>query len=196
MQACIGTDGRGLNPEVAAHDGQVLIKGGSRDSGGLAMPNRSNVLFHRGHKLVCPKESLIQVRIQVVAMSQRETLADELRISTYSGVRTIREVTQGEMGRHPKFARLSEIGMVAAPRVHLRVTNEFGPHWVRVQVPDQLQEVALPVAQDGPISSLEQVADVSVPTIEVHRVALMEALHELGKRDRTSFQEQMDVIWH
>jgi hypothetical protein len=60
----------------------------------------------------------------------------------------------------------------------------------------EFEKVAISVAQDGLIPSLEKMTDSSVLFVEIHGIALVDALEDLGERSITRFNQKMDVVSH
>jgi hypothetical protein len=65
-----------------------------------------------------------------------------------------------------------------------------------MDVAHQLQQVLVTVTQDGLVAPLKQMADCSVAPVVQLRVAKLYPLHDLGKKDRSGFQKQVDVVGH
>jgi hypothetical protein len=65
-----------------------------------------------------------------------------------------------------------------------------------MNVSEQFQKVALSINQQSFISALKQMTDSIISCIYVTRIAEAQILHDLRKRKRTNFYEQMDMICH
>jgi hypothetical protein len=85
---------------------------------------------------------------------------------------------------------------MAAIAIQIWRRDEARAYGVQMNVPDQRQQVLIPVTDDCLISALKEVADLVVNAIEVQRVGLLQALHELGERGAGCFHQQMDVVGH
>jgi len=85
---------------------------------------------------------------------------------------------------------------MAAPGIVIEPFRDLRPEWILVDVFEQAEKIGFFIAQDCLIPALEQMADGPVPVIEVHGVCLVDALHDLGKRDVSAFDQEMDVVAH
>ena len=65
-----------------------------------------------------------------------------------------------------------------------------------MDVADQTQQVLVLVADNGFVSSLKKMADFAIAAVEILSVGLLQSLHELGERNATGFNQQMDVVGH
>jgi hypothetical protein len=109
----------------------------------------------------------------------------------------LREQTEHRVGiREAKGVALSDICVMAAPEVGVDPVHCLCPKRVPVDVFDQAEKIGIPIAQNRLISPLEEVAYGLVSPVEVHSVRLAHPLHELGKRDVLSLNEQMNMIAH
>jgi hypothetical protein len=61
---------------------------------------------------------------------------------------------------------------------------------------EERKEIGVAVAEDGFVTALEEMTDGTVSPVEVHRVALVDALKDPGQRDIPCFNQQMDMIVH
>jgi hypothetical protein len=86
--------------------------------------------------------------------------------------------------------------MMAAPRICIEPLNDLRPKRVLVYVFDQAEKIGIPIAQNCLISPLEEVAYSTVFPVEVHRICLIQALHDLGQRDVLCLDQQVDVVVH
>lgn len=91
---------------------------------------------------------------------------------------------------------LSGVGMMAAPGIVGRRFRDPGPDGIVVDVLEKREQVVLPVAEHGFISSLEEVPDSTVLRIEVCGIGLVDPLKDLRKRRRSGFDQDMDVVAH
>jgi hypothetical protein len=62
--------------------------------------------------------------------------------------------------------------------------NQLGPHRIEVNVTNQGKKVFIFFPHNSPVSSLKEMTDLVLDSIEVLGVELLESLHESGKRDR------------
>jgi hypothetical protein len=90
--------------------------------------------------------------------------------------------------------RLPDIGLVAAPRIVVGRFCDLRPNRVKVNVLEQRQKIGIPVAQDGLVSALEEVAHGPVLLVKIHGVALVDALEDLGEGCLTGFEQEVDVV--
>ena len=65
-----------------------------------------------------------------------------------------------------------------------------------MNVSDQFHKIAVTADQQGFIEALEQMADLVFSCIDVTGITEAQILHDSGKRHRTNFNEQMDMIGH
>lgn len=86
--------------------------------------------------------------------------------------------------------------MVAAPRIPIERFYDLGPQGVVMNVFEERKEIVVPVAEDGLVPALEEMTDGPVSPVEVHRVALVHTLKDLGQRDCPCLDQEMDVVVH
>ena len=85
---------------------------------------------------------------------------------------------------------------MAAPRILFQCFRDPRPDRVIVDVSQQSKQIGVAVAQNGFISTLEEMADGPVGFIVVHRVALVDPLKNLRQRRFTGLDEKMYVVAH
>jgi hypothetical protein len=91
---------------------------------------------------------------------------------------------------------LAGIGMMATPSVGIEPFNNLCPNGVFMDIFDQTEKIGLSITKDGFVASLKQVTNCTVSPVEVHRVGLVQALHDFGQGDIADLHEQMNVIVH
>ena len=78
----------------------------------------------------------------------------------------------------------------------LRVPHQAGTHRIQMNISNQLQQIAIPIHQEGLVSSLKQMTHPFVATVDPARVPEAYVLHPSGQRNMTRLDGQMDVIAH
>ncbi len=70
--------------------------------------------------------------------------------------------------------------MIAAPTVAGRFFDDLRPHRIVMNILEEGKKVSLSVAQYRLVAALEQMTDRAVCPVEIHRIALVDALQNLG----------------
>ena len=83
-----------------------------------------------------------------------------------------------------------------AVTIPFRSPGKFGPNRIEMNITNQRHQILIPVADNGLIPSLEEMADFSIAAVKILSVGLLQSLHELGERNATGFNQQMDVVGH
>jgi hypothetical protein len=91
---------------------------------------------------------------------------------------------------------LTRIGQMTVPAIGIQAIGDPGTEGVQMDILDEPKEISFPVAQDRLVSPLEEVANGMVSPIKVCCIRLIHTLHELGQRDVSCLDEQMEVIVH
>ena len=85
--------------------------------------------------------------------------------------------------------------MTAVGKV-LRSPDHLGPNRVQMNVPHQLRQILITLTEYRLVTTLEQVARLSVLPIVILAIGGQEPLHHPTDRVILSFDKQVDVVWH
>jgi len=61
---------------------------------------------------------------------------------------------------------------------------------------EEREKIRLPIAQNGFVAALKKMTDGAVFPVEVHGIALVDALENPGQRDVLCFDQQVEVVAH
>jgi hypothetical protein len=65
-----------------------------------------------------------------------------------------------------------------------------------MDIANQRQQIFVPIADNGFVPALEEMADFAIASVEMLGVGLLQSLHEFGQRNATSLHQQVDVVGH
>lgn len=75
----------------------------------------------------------------------------------------------------------------------IHVLNDSGPQRVQVDIPQQFQQIGIPVADDGFIAILKQVADPVVAQVKGNGITSQQAAHKMGKCGGSRLNQKMEM---
>ena len=129
-------------------------------------------------------------------MSLAESLCHKLMVVPRRHRRLAAELSQHPIGCQPRQLLFPEIGTVSAPPVVNRVLDDSGSYRIQMNVPDELEQIALGIDHQGLVAALEQVPDAPLAPIDPARVSKRQVLKDLGKRYRPHLYREVEVVGH
>lgn len=104
------------------------------------------------------------------------------------------ELAQDRMPVQARPGPLGAVGAIAGPPVRLGPRHDLRPDGIQVDIPAHLQEIGIPVHQEGLVALFEHMAGPAVAPVEIARVAGLERLHQLGEVAAWRLYEEVYVI--
>lgn len=86
--------------------------------------------------------------------------------------------------------------MMAAPWISVQPFGDLCPDGIMMDVLEKCQKIVVPVTENSLVPTLEEMTNGSVFFVEIHGVALVDALEDFGKRNVLGFDQEMNMVAH
>lgn len=132
-----------------------------------------------------------------IPFPQSHSLGDKLAVSRPRRRKPVTEEKEYQLGTQAIHLTIPQQTGVPAPRRMIEgghVRHKPGPQGVEMNVPDELEEVAVLLANDRFVTVLEKMTDALVTTIEADSIPRQQTAHERSERALIGTKKEVKMI--